>query len=131
MQPDGRVEIRIANGGKVRVAGILLFCCLTVFARQQQMALAAVELKCVSPEKRAKVFEKLERISGNHYRMTPRSMNSTRLHVALTGDKNIGDCTIIAGKALLGDKRGILLTSIDQATNKLLVFCANADLKDC
>ena len=32
---------------------------------------------------------------------------------------------------MLGGKRGILITSIDQATGKLLVFCANANLKDC
>ena len=93
--------------------------------------MAAVELKCVTPEKRAKVFERLERIAGNHYRKTTRHMNSTRLNTVLTGDKDISDCTISAGRALLGGKHGILITSINQATNKLLVFCANANLKDC
>jgi hypothetical protein len=125
------VAIRKAHGGKEKVAALLLVLSLTVFASQQQTSLAAVELKCVSPEKRAKVYERLERIAGNHYRMTPRNMNSTRLKVMLNGDENISDCTILAGRALLGGNRGILLTSIDKATNKLLVFCADANLNDC
>jgi hypothetical protein len=131
MQPHSRVAIRKAQVGKARVAAFLLVFTFTVFESQQQMALAAVELKCVSPEKRAKVFERLEQIAGNHYRKTTRNLNSTHLYAVLTGDKNISDCTILAGRALLGGKRGILITSIDQAANKLLVFCVNANLKDC
>jgi len=131
MQPHTRVAIRKAHGGKERVAVFLLVFSFTLLASQQQMALAAVELKCVSPEKSAKVLERLQQIAGNHYRKTTRNMNSTRLNAVLTGDKNISDCSILAGRALLGGKRGILITSIDQAANKLLVFCANANLKDC
>ena len=102
MQPRNRVAIRKAHGGKVGVAAFLLVFTFTVFESQQQMALAAVELKCVSPEKRAKVFERLEQIAGNHYRKTTRNLNSTHLYAVLAGDKNISDCTILAGRALLG-----------------------------
>ena len=63
MQSLNRVAIRKAHGGKVGVAAFLLVFTFTVFESQQQMALAAVELKCVSPEKRAKVFERLKQIA--------------------------------------------------------------------
>ena len=131
MQPNRRVAIRKPPRGKEKLAALLLILSLTAIASQEQLALAAVELKSVTPEKKAKVFERLERIAGNHYRKTTRNMNSTRLHTLLSGDRNISDCSILAGRALLGGKRGILITSILQFTNKLLVFCVNANLKDC
>ena len=51
------------------------------------MALAAVQLKCVSPEKSAKVLERLQQIARNYYRKTTRNMNLTRLSAVLTGGK--------------------------------------------
>lgn len=117
--------------GKERVAVFLLVLSFTVFEGLRQVAMAAVEIKCIGPEKRAKVFERLERIAGNHYRSSARNLNSTRLRVLLARDVNVSSCTILAGRALLGGRRGILITSIDQGMNRLLVFCVDVNLKDC
>ena len=131
LQPKSRVAIRNERGGKERVAAFLLVLSFTVFEGLPQVALAAVKLKCIGPEKRAKVFQMLERIAGNHYRSSARNLNSTRLRVVLARDENISSCTILAGRALLGGRRGVLITSIDQDMNRLLVFCENVNLQDC